>query len=121
MSNTQKDPKNNTATDADGDEEEAQDQTPQSAEDKKLNAGLTQVREEREVDAATAQQAFKQLQALALGAKSNKLANDPSVEIKKEDLQFLMSELELSKEQADALLRQHKGALMPAIRSFLAQ
>mgnify|MGYP001108220964 CR=1 FL=1 len=119
MSNT-KDAKHN---DVDGDEEEVQDQTPQSAEEKKLNAGLTQEREERETDAATAQQAIQRLQQelAAANAKSNKVANDPSVEIKKEDVQFLMNELELSKEQAEILLRRNKGALMPAIRTFLAQ
>ena len=121
MSNT-KDPKNNN-TDVDGDEEETQDQTPQSAEDKKLNAGLTQEREEREADAATAQQAIQRLQQelAAANVKSTKLTNDPSIEIKKEDVQFLMNELELNKEQAETLLRQNKGALMSAIRTFLAQ
>eukprot|EP00029_Vermamoeba_vermiformis_P004624 TRINITY_DN1517_c0_g1_i1.p1 TRINITY_DN1517_c0_g1~~TRINITY_DN1517_c0_g1_i1.p1 ORF type:complete len:146 (-),score=38.17 TRINITY_DN1517_c0_g1_i1:35-472(-) len=120
MSNT-KDPKNNN-TDVDGDDEEVADQTPQSAEDKKLNAGLTQEREEREADAATAQQAIQRLQQeLASAAKSNKAVNDPSIEIKKEDVQFLMNELELNKEQAETLLRQNKGTLMSAIRTFLAQ
>jgi NACalpha-BTF3-like transcription factor len=121
MSNT-KDPKNNN-TDVDGDEEDTQDQTPQSAEDKKLNAGLTQEREEREADAATAQQAIQRLQQelAAANVKSTKLTNDPSIEIKKEDVQFLMNELELNKEQAETLLRQNKGALMSAIRTFLAQ
>jgi NACalpha-BTF3-like transcription factor len=116
--------------DDDRDEEQAvvEDSLPQSGQEQKQHSdlkGLTQKDfvQEKELDVSKAQKAITTLGVSATDISKNsiteKLKALSSVPIKNEDVEFLQHELELSREQAELLLRQNNGVLLQAIRAFL--
>jgi NACalpha-BTF3-like transcription factor len=114
--------------DRDDEQVPVEDPVPQSGQEQKQHTdlkGLTQERsaQERELDVNKAQKAITTLGVSTKDTSKNSVAEKlkalSSVPIKNEDVEFLQYELELSREQAELLLRQNNGVLLQAIRTFL--
>jgi NACalpha-BTF3-like transcription factor len=116
--------------DDDRDDEQmlAEEPLPKSGQEQKQHSdlkGLTQASsaQEKELDVSKAQKAIINLGVNTRDTNKSTIAEQlkalSSVKIKNEDVEFLQNELELSREQAELLLRQNDGVLLNAIRSFL--
>mmetsp|Transcript_9697 Transcript_9697/g.16835 ORF Transcript_9697/g.16835 Transcript_9697/m.16835 type:complete len:112 (-) Transcript_9697:398-733(-) len=84
---------------------------------------VTDYAEEKELDTAKVSKAMSELQKAhqaeqeAQAAKERELA---AVVISKDDVELLERELEITKLEAERLLREHKGNAVSAIRAFIS-
>ncbi|GBG65566.1 hypothetical protein CBR_g51449 [Chara braunii] len=78
--------------------------------------------EERQLDSARVQQAMASITAASEADRRAQLARErelAAVRINGADVDIIVSELELEKKVAESMLREHKGDVVAALRSFL--
>eukprot|EP00741_Cyanophora_paradoxa_P015139 tig00020848_g14610.t1 len=105
---------------ADDEEQETPEQRSKSeAQGSRDMERVTDFTEEKELDVAKVRKAMSSITAaedLEAQARERELA---AVVVKKDDIEFMERELEITKQEAEQAIREHKGDVTAAVRSFL--
>lgn len=115
------------ADDPQHDEDAPQEQQPQTGEQLQQARAMQNVGQGRELDASSVQDAMSRLKALdeagkaQQAAEAERLAQLAKVEVKKEDVELVMNEFEIRRDEADLALRENGGNVINAIRALLVK
>jgi len=93
-----------------------------SKEEKQL-ASVTSFNEEKELDSAKASQNLTKILHAEQKAKKEQRQREvelASIAIKTEDVDLIVNELEISQQQAERILREHKGDIVAALKYLVS-
>eukprot|EP00823_Brevimastigomonas_motovehiculus_P009845 TRINITY_DN9664_c0_g1_i1.p1 TRINITY_DN9664_c0_g1~~TRINITY_DN9664_c0_g1_i1.p1 ORF type:complete len:133 (-),score=47.72 TRINITY_DN9664_c0_g1_i1:268-633(-) len=102
------------------DKEEDEDNKKKSKDEKHMDK-VTEFHEEKEIDASKAHAAISSIGSDDKAAKEKALreAQLAQLVVKKEDVDLLTAQLEISEKRADRLLRESNNSVVDALRAFV--